>query len=72
MPGTVARTSTFALTNTTLPYALELANKGFLGAISDNRALARGVNTYKGKLTCRAVGESLAIESFELNEAISY
>lgn len=71
MPGAVARTSTFALTNATLPYALELANKGFLGAISDNHALVRGVNTYNGKLTCRAVGESLAVESCELNEAIS-
>lgn len=70
MPGAVARTSTFALTNATLPYALELANRGFLKAVMGNRALARGVNTYKGKITCRAVGESLNINSCELGEMI--
>lgn len=59
MPGAVARTSTFALTNATLPYALELANKGFYEAVKNNNALSRGVNTYKGNLTCAAVGESL-------------
>lgn len=71
MPGAVARTSTFALTNATLPYALELANRGYLNAVLNNRALARGVNTYKGKLTCRAVGESLDIDSCELSEVLS-
>jgi alanine dehydrogenase len=70
MPGAVARTSTFALTNATLPYALELANKGYLKAILDNRALARGVNVYKGKITCRAVGESLNMDSCELDEIL--
>jgi alanine dehydrogenase len=71
MPGAVARTSTFALTNATLPYVLEIANKGYLKAIHDNRALARGVNLYKGKLTCQAVGESLNMECCALSEVLS-
>lgn len=58
MPGAVARTSTFALTNSTLRYALELANKGFARAVSENPHLAAGVNTYRGKLTYRAVAEA--------------
>jgi alanine dehydrogenase len=58
MPGAVARTSTFALTNSTLRYALELADKGFLRAITENRHLAAGVNTHNGKLTYEAVAQS--------------
>lgn len=71
MPGAVARTSTFALTNATLPYALELANRGYLNAVLNNRALARGVNVFKGRVTCRAVGESLNIDSCELSQVLS-
>lgn len=67
MPGAVARTSTFALTNATLPYALELANRGFQDAVLNNRALARGVNTRQGELICKAVGDSLGIRSCELH-----
>ncbi len=70
MPGAVARTSTFALANATLPFAQELADRGYLNAVLNNRALARGVNTYKGKLTCRAVGESLNLDCYELNEIL--
>jgi alanine dehydrogenase len=58
MPGAVARTSTFALTNSTLRYALELANKGFVRAVSENARLAEGVNTYDGKITYPAVAEA--------------
>ncbi len=58
MPGAVPRTSTFALTNATLPYALSLANKGFEKAVSDDAGLKEGVNTYQGKLTYEAVAES--------------
>jgi alanine dehydrogenase len=57
MPGAVAGTSTYALTNVTLPYALEIANKGYKKAIKENSALARGVNIISGKVTCRAVAE---------------
>lgn len=59
MPGAVPRTSTIALTNVTLPYALELANKGFDQAIRDNHGLLTGLNTYKGQVTNQAVATSL-------------
>lgn len=58
IPGAVARSSTWALTNVTLGYALELANKGFIRAIRENPALRKGINTVYGKLTCKAVAES--------------
>jgi alanine dehydrogenase len=58
MPGAVPRTSTFALTNATLPYALKLANKGFFEAIRSDPGLKEGVNTYAGHCTYQAVAES--------------
>lgn len=58
MPGAVPRTSTFALTNVTTPYLMELADEGVDRACRDNAALASGVNTYGGRVTCRAVAES--------------
>jgi alanine dehydrogenase len=57
MPGAVPRTSTFALTNATLPYALQIANKGAEVAMRENPALLRGLNTYKGQLTYEAVAK---------------
>ncbi|MFN2392209.1 MAG: alanine dehydrogenase [Pyrinomonadaceae bacterium] len=62
MPGAVPRTSTFALTNATLPYALDLANKGFERAIAEDEGLQEGVNTYAGKLTYEAVATSQNLE----------
>jgi len=62
MPGAVPRTSTFALTNATLPYALDLANKGFERAIAEDKGLREGVNTYAGKCTYEAVATSQNIE----------
>ncbi len=70
MPGAVPRTSTFALTNATLPYALELANKGFEAAIKADKGLAEGVNTYAGKLTYDAVAESQNLEYTPLDSLI--
>lgn len=64
MPGAVPRTSTFALTGVTLPYLLQLANKG-QKALLENPALLAGLNAYRGKLTCRAVAEALQMEYFE-------
>jgi len=58
MPGDVPRTSTFALTNSTLSYALEIANKGCERAFSENPALMKGLNTFKGNLTCQAVAQA--------------
>lgn len=59
MPGAVAQTATFALSNATLPYVLELANKGFEKAINENTALLEGVNTVAGQLANRAVASDL-------------
>jgi alanine dehydrogenase len=70
MPGAVPRTSTFALTNATLPYALDLANKGFEQAISDDSGLREGVNTYTGKLTYEAVATSQNLEYTPLDSLI--
>jgi len=58
MPGAVPRTSTFALNNVTLPYALALANKGVVRAAQEDPGLLLGVNTYKGHITYEAVAES--------------
>ncbi|HHY98337.1 MAG TPA: alanine dehydrogenase [Firmicutes bacterium] len=62
MPGAVGRTSTYALTNATFPYVLELANKGFEQAISENKALREGVNVYRGKVIHPGVAESFGLE----------
>ncbi|HKI06740.1 MAG TPA: alanine dehydrogenase [Thermoanaerobaculia bacterium] len=59
MPGAVPRTSTFALNNATLPYALSLANKGVPRAAQEDPGLLLGVNTYKGHITYQAVADSL-------------
>jgi len=59
IPGVVGRTSTFALTNVTLPYVLEIADKGIQGAIAENSALARGANVYKGEVTHPGIAESM-------------
>ncbi|MBE9536700.1 MAG: alanine dehydrogenase [Proteobacteria bacterium] len=67
MPGAVPRTSTFALTNATLPFALEIADKGLKKALSENNALLKGVNTYYGKLTNGEVAEAQAREWEELS-----
>ena len=58
MPGAVPRTSTFALTNLTLPYALRIAQDGFTAAVEADPALLKGVNVYQGKVTCEPVATS--------------
>jgi alanine dehydrogenase len=58
MPGAVPRTSTYALSNATLPYITRLASQGPVAAIRADPALARGVNTYQGKVTYAAVAEA--------------
>ena len=64
MPGGVPRTSTLALTNATLPYVLQLANKGWRQALKDNAALLKGLNIADGKITHRAVAEAFEMSSF--------
>jgi alanine dehydrogenase len=59
MPGAVGRTSTIALCNATLPYALKIANKGFEQAAADDPGLAEGINLVRGKVTHPAVAEAL-------------
>jgi alanine dehydrogenase len=58
MPGAVARTSTFALNNATLPFALALADKGWRQAMKDDPHLRDGLNVYDGKITCKPVAEA--------------
>lgn len=58
MPGAVPRTSTIGLNNATLPYALQLANKGYKQALTDNVPLSQGLNTYNGLVTNKAVAEA--------------
>jgi len=70
MPGAVPRTSTFALTNATLPYAVKLANKGFLHAIADDPGLKEGVNTFAGECTYEAVATDQGIPYVSLDELI--
>mgnify|MGYP001791470344 CR=1 FL=1 len=72
IPGAVPITSTHALTNATLPYILEIANKGVTAAVRDNEALANGVNIMEGKLTNRAVAESVGLPFYELSNIIPY
>lgn len=62
IPGAVARTSTLALTNATLPYALRIAGKGWKAACQDDAGLAKGLNTIGGKLTNKNVAEALGLE----------
>jgi alanine dehydrogenase len=67
MPGAVSMTSTVALTNATLPYAIQLANKGYKIAALENPEIAKGLNVVEGTVTCQAVAEAfdLPYEPFE-------
>jgi alanine dehydrogenase len=60
MPGAVARTSTIALTNVTVNYGLQIADKGYVAAAKANKAIARGINVVDGKVTYKAVAEAHA------------
>src|SRR6266567_6082097 len=62
MPGGVPRTSTLALTNATLPYAVKLANKGWKQALKENGALRKGLNMVEGKVTYPGVAEAFGLE----------
>ena len=70
MPGAVPRTSTMALTNATLPYAIELANLGVEAAVRKDRGLWNGVNTYAGHITCAPVAESQGRPSKDLADLL--
>lgn len=70
MPGGVARTSTFALNNATLPFAVQIANKGYKQALGDDKHLKEGLNVCKGMLTYEAVAEDLGIDYVSADEAL--
>ena len=70
MPGAVPYTSTIALTNATLPYALQLANKGWKQACMDNHSLRLGLNVVKGKVVYKAVAEAFDLPYTELERVL--
>jgi alanine dehydrogenase len=70
MPGAVPNTSTYALTNATLPYTVALADKGWEQACRDDHSLALGLNTHAGRLTNAPVGEAVGIEAVDLDSVL--
>src|ERR1700683_2557020 len=71
MPGAVPHTSTYALTNVTLPYAVEIANRGWREACADDASLALGVNTHAGHLVNAAVGEATDLDTVPLEDGLA-
>src|SRR5450432_1642930 len=71
MPGAVPHTSTYALTNVTLPYAVELANHGWHQALRNDHALALGLNTHHGKLTNAPVAQAHGYQSTALEDVLN-
>ena len=68
MPGAVAKTSTMALTNATLPYVLQIADQGWQGAMRSNPEIARGANVVRGKITCPSVAQAFGLEFTPVEE----
>jgi alanine dehydrogenase len=71
MPGAVPNTSTYALTNATLPYVVAVADKGWQQACRDDHSLALGLNTHAGQLTNAPVGEAVGIGAVSLDDALA-
>ncbi len=71
MPGAVPNTSTWALTNATLPYAVRLANRGWRDALRADHSLALGLNSHGGSVTCAPVAEAFGMDSVDLAEVLS-
>jgi alanine dehydrogenase len=71
MPGAVPHTSTYALTNVTIPYALELAERGWREALSRDKALALGLNTFDGQITYGPVAEAHGLPSVKVEEVLN-
>jgi alanine dehydrogenase len=70
IPGAVPRTSTLALTNVTVPYALQIANKGYKNACLENEALLKGINTLNGYVTYKAVAEAHGLSYSDARELL--
>lgn len=71
MPGAVPNTSTYALTNATLPYIVELANRGWAEALRRDAALAKGLNTHDGQVVYREVAEAHGLDHVELSTLLA-
>ncbi len=71
MPGAVARTSTYALNNVTLPHALHIADKGWKAALKANPHLAAGLNVHAGQMTCEAVARELGYEYVPVGQILN-
>lgn len=71
IPGAVPRTSTLGLTNVTIPYALEIANKGLIKAISENEAIKSAVNVLNGQVTYAAVARDLGLKYIPVEKAVA-
>jgi alanine dehydrogenase len=71
MPGAVARTSTYALNNATLPHVLALAGKGWRRALLEDQNLRNGLNVWHGRVTCRPVAASLGYDYFAPEDALA-
>lgn len=71
MPGAVPHTSTWALTGVTLPYLMQLADKGIKDAMNDSKALLNGLNTYNGHITYSAVAEAMGKEFLSVEKALN-
>jgi alanine dehydrogenase len=71
MPGAVPHTSTYALTNVTLPFVVEIANRGWRTALLADAALQQGLNTYEGTVTCRPVAEAHGLRWTEPGEVLN-
>lgn len=71
MPGAVPHTSTFALTNVTLPYAIDLADKGWQLALRENPSLAKGLNVHNGQITCAGVAEAFGLSYASMEEVLA-
>jgi alanine dehydrogenase len=70
MPGAVPYTSTLALTNATLPYILQLANKGWQGACQVNEDLKKGLNVVKGQVVYKGVAEAWNLHLTEVDQVL--
>ncbi|MDQ1329328.1 MAG: alanine dehydrogenase [Candidatus Poribacteria bacterium] len=71
IPGAVGRTSSYALTNVTLPFVLQLANKGWRKALTENPALLKGLNIANGKVTFKAIAETLGLEYYPAEKMLN-
>jgi alanine dehydrogenase len=70
MPGAVAKTSTLALTNATLPYAVEIANKGWEKAMKENKEIRLGANVIKGKVTYKGVSDAFGLDYVSIDSLL--